>query len=118
MSDVKTDIIELQELNREISRLSEQLKILRERKNYIEGSIINYLETTQQPGVKFKNVTVIQEEKNYRKPKKKKEKYSAAVNVLKGYGVQDPEEAYNKVINAMRGSPHAKPKLKLKELDA
>lgn len=117
METVVGDVNELRELNLEIARLSKELKKLRASKVEAEDRIIDFLRRTDQPGVKYKNIAVVQQERKFHRRPGKKEKMLVGATILKGYGVNDPDEALKRLLDAMRGSEFVKHKLRIKELE-
>lgn len=117
MESVIGDVNELKELNLEITRLSKELKQLRVNRTEVEDRIIDFLRRTDQPGVKYKNIAVVQQERKFHKRPGKKEKFLVGATVLKGYGIDNPDEVLSKLLDAMRGSQYVKNKLRLKEIE-
>ena len=113
--NIQGDIMECQSLKHEITVLSKRLKILREKARQSEERINVYLEETGQPGVKFRGTAIVREEKPKRKPKKKKDRKADAIYVLEKYGINDPENVLEELMEARRGSPDQKSKLFLRK---
>lgn len=110
---IQKDTLELQSLAIEIRRLSQQLSNLKKRKAECEKRILDFLEHTRQPGVKFNGQVILATEKNKRKYKKKVEKRTCGQNVLRKYGITNTEEALEELLEMMRGTPETVRTLKI-----
>lgn len=113
---IQTDVNELNNLNIEIKRLSKSLHTLRLRKAEVEKRITDFLEAKEQPGVKYQGVAILAQDKTKRIYKSKKIKNEDGIEVLKKYGVTNPDIALNEVINAMKGDEMTTKQLKIKKL--
>jgi hypothetical protein len=102
-SEIQGYINELKQLDLEVKNLRISLKKLNDRKKVIEGEIIKYLEAKDQPGVKYKGVAVVAQEKKTRERKKKGEKLEDGKNILREYGVRDSDEVLERLLEAMKG---------------
>ena len=67
---IKGDVTELKEINKEIKRLNDRKRILNKRVKVVEQKIIKFLESKEQPGVKYQGTAVLLESKNSTKTKK------------------------------------------------
>lgn len=101
--EIQGYINELKELDLEIRNYKISLKKLNDRKKVIEAEIIKYLEAKDQPGVKYKGVAVVAQEKKARQRKKKGEKLEDGKSILREYGVRDSDEVLERVLEAMKG---------------
>lgn len=101
--EIQGYINELKQLDLELKNLKISLKKLNDRKKVIEGEIIKYLEAKDQPGVKYKGVAVVAQEKKTRGRKKKGDRLEDGKNILREYGVEDSEEVLERLMEAMKG---------------
>lgn len=115
MNDIRQDLKELSNIIEESKRLGEQLSVLRDRKRELEQRLIEYLQNTDEVGLKYESFIFIPKDKKIRKKLKKKERDEAAVRVLGDYGVDQPKEAYEKLLDAMKGDEEIIPSLKISE---
>ena len=107
-------VIELKSIKRELKVLRKRGTDLRRRAKQIEDEIDEYLDAKDQPGLKYNGTAIIRENKETRKLKKKNEQKNDAISVLERYGVRNPEEAFNELMNSRRHSPVLVRKLKMK----
>jgi len=112
----KADVMELKDLKTEIKRVSFTLKTLRERERKIDERLTKYLTETNQPGVKYANTAIILEQKTPSARKKKKNQESDTLEVLRKYGVSNPEQALKDITKARKGDPFLKQKIKIQNL--
>ena len=114
-TQIRSEMKELKEVNTEIKRLAISLKNLRERKKGLEDDIIEYLERTGQPGIKYEDLIVLAGEKKCREKKKKEEKELDVLTILEDKGIRNSRETYLEILEAMRGEQKIAPSLKIKE---
>lgn len=107
------DVVELSRLNDEIKRQQKELRVLRKHKEECEKRVLDYLDANEQPGIKFRGMTIIAEERRKRRYRKKKEKIEQGESVLQRYGVSNSREALDELMESMRGSPEPKTKLRI-----
>jgi len=115
---IKTAIDELDRIKAEIARNNAQNRILRKRLNELENVISTYLQSKSQAGVKYNGRTIILEKKERRSRKGKMDKERDTLAFLQELGVDNPEEAYNQLINVQRGESVEHHKLKIKKIKA
>jgi hypothetical protein len=113
----KSDVIELTELKIEIKRVSSTLKHLRIREKIIEERLAKYLNETNQPGVKYANTAIILQQKTPASRKKKKCQETDSLDVLKRHGILDTKQVLKELLEARRGSPVLKQKIRLQNLN-
>jgi|TARA_Y100000389_G_scaffold114197_1_gene111388 hypothetical protein len=113
---IKGDVIELKNINQEIKRLNDRKKTLNKRAKVVEQKIIKFLESKEQPGVKYQGTAVLVESKNSTKTKKTKERENDSISVLQKYGISNPEQVLKELLNARKGETVEKKKLKIKDL--
>ena len=114
-TQIRSEMKELKEVNTEIKRLAISLKMLRDRKKGLEEDIIEYLNRTGQPGIKYEDLIVLAGEKKCRDKKKKEEKELDVLTILEDRGVRNSRETYLEILEAMRGEQKLAPSLKIKE---
>jgi hypothetical protein len=114
-TQIRSEMKELKEINTEIKRLSITLKNLRERKKGLEDDIIEYLDRTGQPGIKYEDLIVLSGEKKCREKKKKEEKELDVLTILEDKGIRNSRETYLEILEAMRGEQKTAPSLKIRE---
>ncbi len=111
--EILSDVNELQSLNVEYARLKEELKIIQEKRKLCEERILYYLSLNDQPGIKYKDVILLAENKNARKRCDKKNKLQKGSDFLKNLGINNSKEVFEDLMNALKGSPVSKSQLKL-----
>jgi transposase len=109
-------ITELQSLEKEMCNLSKKLKKLRTRKAKIEEEIAEYLRETNKPGIKYKGRAILLKEVDKRTRMPKKEREEEGKNVLEQYGIDNPAEVLNELMEAMKGPKSANYKLQIKKI--
>jgi len=107
------DVQELKRLQIEIKRQQTQLRDLRTHKKECEKRIMDYLETNDQPGLKFRDMTIIAQNTQRRRRKKKQEKQDAGLMILQKHGIYNSKEALDELLSAMRGSPERETQLRI-----
>jgi len=107
------DVKQLKLLDTEIKRQQNELRKLRNQKKECEKRILDYLETTEQPGLRFRDMTIIAKDSRRRRYKKKSEKEEAGQMILKKHGIYNSKEALEELLSAMRGSPEHQSKLQI-----
>lgn len=112
-NSISTDIQHLMDITEEIKRRRKELSDLRKSKQEYEERIIHYLETNNQPGIKYKGTTIIAEERKTRKPVKKLEKENRGTEILEKYGIDNGKETFHELMEALRGSPKPKSTLRI-----
>lgn len=114
MADIRENMRELEQVVKRLKELNSEAKELRGRKKQLEFTILNWLEETQNPGLKFNELIVLKKESKTRTKKKKSEKEEDIMRVLEEQGVQDPKKALNSIFGAMKGEELSKSKLSIK----
>ncbi len=114
-TEIRSNMKELKDINTEIKRLNIVLKGYRDRKKELEDNIIEYLDRTGQPGIKYEDLIVLAGEKKARERKKKEEKELDVLTLLEERGIRDSRNLYNDIIEAMKGEEKVVSSLKIKE---
>ena len=110
---IVNEVEELQSIMNEIKRVNNRLKTLKKERTRVEDIILEYLETNNQPGLRYKGKTIVCERKNKRTYKKKSDKFSDAQYILNSYGISDSKEALDDILEALRGEPSEKRVVKM-----
>ena len=113
---IKASIDELERLKVEITRNNTQNRILRKRVKILEEQISSYLQSKSQAGVKYKGRTIILETKERHVRKNKVDKQRDVVEFLTGLGINDPVEAYSRLLDVQRGEATEHYKLKISKI--
>lgn len=114
MSHVAEDMKELSKIVSELKITNTKAKELRTHKKELESKILEYLESTDQPGLKYHELVVLKSESTIHTRLKKKEKQDSIIKILEENGVEDAEKLYEAVSKAGIGEAQTKAKLKVK----
>ena len=110
---IKQDVVELKQLQAEISRLNKEVKRLRLQKENCENRITDWLDSNDQPGVRHNGITIIQQDRRKRAYIKKGEKLERGLDVLERYGIPRDRDTLEELLEAMRGPAEHHQGLKL-----
>jgi hypothetical protein len=113
MSDIPGLIIELKDITTEVLNKTKEMSKLRYRKKQIEEQLCKFFDEKNQPGVKYKGVAVLAEESTTRARKKKIEKESDCISILKKNNVNNPEKIYKEMLEKMKGDEIIKKKVRI-----
>jgi len=105
---------ELNSIKNELKSLRARSSQLRNRAKNIEDEINQYLDSKDQPGLKYKGVAIMRENKTKRKYKRPKDKDTDALGVLENHGVSNAQDVLKELMEARKGSPAEYRKLKFK----
>lgn len=111
--EIREDISELQSLTMELKRVKERAKELRQLKMDVEKRILDYLEENDQPGVNYKDVVLLAQNKEGFKRGKAKEKILRGAEYLEQRGIQNGKQIVSELLDAIKGSPVSKSQLKM-----
>jgi len=114
MSNIQAMVNELQGIRGELKALRARGMGLRKKQKGIENDIREYLDSKNQPGVKYKNIAIIKETKSYNKTKKKADQKTDIARLAEDYGIKDTEKFLEELDKVRKGSPEDRTKLKLK----
>ena len=114
MSRVAEDMKELGNIITELKNINMKAKELRGRKKELESTILNYLESVDQPGLKYHELVVLRSESTIHTRLKKKEKQDNIIKTLEEHGVDDAEKVYEALSKAGVGEAQTKSKLRVK----
>lgn len=112
---IQGKVDEINSIKKELKVIGQRGKLLRKRVKALEYEINEYLEMKDQPGMKYKGVAIIREEKTVRKPKKKNEQKMDAMYILENYGIENPEKVLEELLEARRGDPEETTKIQYKK---
>lgn len=113
---IKNYVDELEQLQSEIKNNNTRNRILRQRVKELEANISEYLSEKDQKGVKYKGKAIIIEQKESRPVKKKKEREAGIISLFENLGVNDPRDAYTRLLDTQKGEPVKHNKIKFKKL--
>ena len=108
---------ELDDIDKEIITLRSKLKILSERKKKIMKFLTKMLTEKNEPGIKYKDLTIIADEKNKRKPLKKDEKIERGTTYLASKGIRVNETVLKELLNELKGDVEMEKYIKIKRQD-
>lgn len=117
VSEVASEIKELKSINAELKKLNKQCKDLRILKGELEATILEYLESTDQPGVKCQNIVAMIDNKKKSTRRTDKDKIDCGTKVLSRYGIRDTEKVLKELMSAMKSESSNVTCLKLQESD-
>lgn len=112
---IQGQVNELKSIHNELTLIRKRGSTLRKRAKQLEEEIDAYLDSKDQPGLKYKGMAIIRENKPKRKIKKKADQKTDSINVLEQHGIDNPEKVLEEILEARRGSPTEQRKLKFKK---
>jgi hypothetical protein len=112
MSEVKFYINEIKEIQKELNRISEKSKSLRQRKKIMESKVQDYLTKRNMTSIKCGNSVVKIDNVNHRQRKIKKEKEKDIKHTLQEAGIYN-NGLVNKIIQQTSGRLERKNKIKI-----
>ena len=71
---ITSDVNEYNDLDKEIKRLSNELRILKRKRDEAQTRIIEFLNSKNQPGLKYQNTAIVLENKAQKIRKSKKDR--------------------------------------------
>jgi hypothetical protein len=110
---IQADLDELSNLNIEISRLQDTLRVYRNQKKRVEERVIAFLKEQETHGVRYNNQAVLLETKNFRNKKRKADKIQDLAGVLRRHGITNPDGILRDILEAQRGNESANDVLRL-----
>lgn len=110
---VRADMIELRNLNIEITRLKSTLKQLEEKSNTLLNGVQNYLKLTNQQSISIGDFKIEATMKKKRERKKKVEKEQDVIQVLQNNGVRDAKRLVGQIFDSMKGEMKEKSVVKI-----
>ena len=113
---IKGYVEELEQLQLEIKRNNTRNRFLHQRVKELETNIAEYLAEKGQHGLKYKGKAIIVEQKERRLAKKKKDKEADIITLFEELGVDNPQDAYTRLVDTQKGDPVEQRKIKFKKL--
>ena len=107
---------ELQNINKEIKRLSIETSKLRKRGKELESHIETFLKDKEQLGVKFGDIAIVMETKSKFTSKPRKDKEQDSIKVLEDYGIENPKEVLERLERAKKGEEFDKAIIKVQKI--
>ena len=112
---IQADINELNQIEEELSRMRKRMSQLRKQKEAVEQRVLQFLESKDQPGVKFRGKAILADKRTSRSYKNPKKKTEDGASILRQYGVHNADKVLDEIIEAMKGEKIEKEKLKIKK---
>ena len=100
---IRQTAIELTEIDKEIKLLRKRVSKLTKRKKQCEQHVLEYLESTDSPGIRIGSTVIRPTTRTRRKTKKKADIYETIMNVMSQYGVD--YRAAEQIMEELKGSP-------------
>jgi hypothetical protein len=113
---IKGFVEELEKIEAEIKINNKKNFILRKRMKEIKENIADFLREKDQVGLKYNGRAIILETVEKRVPKKKKEKEASILSLLEELGIDEPDKAYQQLLDAQKGDSIEKHNVKIKKL--
>ena len=113
---IQAKVDELNSIKKELDFIRRKTAPLRKRSKELEDEICHYMNEKEQKGLKYKNMAIIKEQKTVHTKKKKEEKLRESMNILRSYGIHNPEMVLKELSETQKGSPLERDKLKIKPL--
>jgi len=112
---IQSYLNELNSIKSELKTIRTRGTLLRSRAKKIEEHIKEYLDSKEQPGLKYKGTAIIREIKTKHNNKKIVEQKADCIQVLEKYGINNPEKLLEELHDAKKGHPIEETKLKFKK---
>lgn len=109
-------INELQSIYIAIAKNNKDNASLRKRSKLIEQNIAEYLESKDQPGVKFQDTAVVIDKRPKWSYKSKKNTEEDSLKILEEYGISNPKEVLDELLKARKGDEIETKKIKIKKI--
>lgn len=118
MSVIRSQVHEWKRLDTIIKDKEKELRILRKQRKSFMVSIQEYLEATNQPGVKCGDVAIYKEQKTkHRVGRKQEDKEDDGVSVLRNHGISNARDVMKEIIDAMKGEEITESKIVLESIE-
>lgn len=114
---IQGKVNELNSIKHELKTLRVRGCFLRKRAKQIEQEISEYLNTKEQPGLKYQGTAIIKEDVQKRRIKKKDEARADALYILEKYNINSPGRVLDEILDSKKGSPIEHTKLKFKKIN-
>ena len=116
MSSIQSYVNKLRDLNIELKRLNKNSCDIRKQIKVVEKNILEYLNEKDQPGVKYKDIAIIIENKTKRTGKSKQKKEEDSLRILEEYGISDCKNVLKQIQDAQRGDEVENKYIKIKQI--
>ena len=103
MSDIISSVKEIKEIQTELKRKRDEIKFLNDRKQVLEDQVLQFLDSKDQMGVKYKDIALVVSTKKKREYKKKADRLSAGKSILESRGVSNSADVLKDIMHAMKG---------------
>ena len=113
---IQGKINEVNSIKNELKSLRTRGSVLRTRIKQIEKEIEEYLDSKDQPGLKYKGIAIIRELKTKRRIKNKTDQQVDAINVLEKYGITNAKKVLEELMESKKGEPSEQRKLVFKKI--
>lgn len=113
---IQNDIKELKDLNIEIKRLYSQVKGLKLQAKTVEKRITDFLIEKNQIGLKHQDTAIVLDHKEKRSVMTKTEREDSSVSILQRYGIDNPKDVLNELLESRKGVPTEITKLKITKI--
>ena len=113
---IQNNADELESINHEIKRLNDLVKKLKIRSKELEKNITSFLHEKNQPGIKYKDTTIIlitKPKQNYISKKKQKE---STLDLLRQNGIQNPQKLLQDLTELKKADCVEQSKLVIKKI--
>jgi len=117
-AQIAINMSELKNINVELKRLGQQMKILKTKKKEIEENIADYLKEMESEAARYKNMIVISKEKKHRIKKNKVERENELSTILQKAGINNTDKVLQEIREALKGKETMINCLKIKEADS
>jgi hypothetical protein len=117
-AQIAINMSELKNINVELKRLGQQMKILKTKKKEIEENIADYLREMESEAARYKNMIVISKEKKHRIKKNKVERENELSSILQKAGIHNTDKVLHEIKEALKGKETMINCLKIKEADS
>jgi ABC-type oligopeptide transport system ATPase subunit len=115
---IKGFVEELEKIETEIKINNKKNATLRKRVKEIKENIAQFLREKDQVGLKHNGRAIIMETTEKRIPKKKKEKEASVLSLLEELGIDEPDKAYQQLLEVQKGEAVEKHNIKIKKLQS
>jgi len=103
--DIEGPLKEMVAIDKELKMLRNKQSELRKRMKCLKEEVVQYLDEVNKPGIRYGNIEVRKATKRVRAKKSKSSKEEDGCDILKHYGIVQPERVLKDVLEAMRGEP-------------
>jgi hypothetical protein len=107
-TEIISSVNELKELNRQLKLMKSEMSKLNKRKKDLEKIVGDYLDKKDQPGLKYKDITIIAEDKDRYDRLKKAEKMEKGIEILEKYGIRNKEALLKELFHIKGDAKHIK----------